>query len=255
MDESNIGLRITGIKPEDIRAGELANILKSFEDLIASDIKRHKPQIAKEQLGIGLVKLFDQSIGLEFSTKLPELTIPSFESIARIIEKETYLDLSTETLKHLKEIISFLKLKNCEGEMFIQNGKTDLKAILLPSMVVPEHPILLAKTIVFGRVVRVGGAEPRVMFESSPGKTLYCRVSDEELARKLGERLYTWVGLKGLASLDSDSLEIIEFKVDGMTNFEDSLSITESFRELGKIAGKYYADIQDVEGYIEEMRL
>jgi hypothetical protein len=92
------------------------------------------------------------------------------------------------------------------------------------------------------------------MVEPASGRTLFCLVRDEELARKLGERLYTWGGLEGIASLDSDSLEILEFKVEGLTEYEGNRSLRNAFAELKQLVGKYYDDINDVEGYISELR-
>ena len=214
MSTEFIGLRLTGMKPSDIRAGELAKIIISFEDMIASTVQRSRPQISKDELGVGLVKIEDKSIGLEFSTKLPELTVSAYDIITDSVAKGNFLELSGDTLQSLREIHSFIKAKNCEGELFSRNGKTVLKAILLPSTEIPQHPKVTAQTIIYGRIVRVGGVDPRVMVEQASGKTIFCRVKDEDLARKLGERLYMWAGFDGLATLDSDSLEILEFRVE-----------------------------------------
>lgn len=249
-----IGLRFTGMKPSDIRAGELAKIIVAFEDMIASTVQRNRPQIKKEELGVGLVKIEDKSIGLEFSTKLPELTIGAYEEITDLVAKENFLELSGETLDALREIHSFVKSKNCEGELFSRNGKTVLKAILLPSTEIPQHPKVTAQTVIYGRIVRVGGVDPRVMIEQASGKTTFCRVKDENLARKLGERLYTWAGLEGLATLDSDSLEILEFRVERITEYEGETSLVNAFAQLKELAGKYYADIHNVEKYVSDLR-
>ncbi len=250
----NIGLRLTGMKPSDIRAGELAKIIVAFEDMIASTVHRTRPQISKDELGVGLIKIEDKSIGLEFSTKLPELTIDAYNVITDSVSNESFLSLSTETLKSLREIHSFIKSKNCEGELFSRNGKTVLKALLLPSTEIPQHPVMKAQTVIYGRILRVGGVDPRVMVEHSSGKTIFCRVKDEALARKIGERLYMWAGLKGSATLDSDSLEILDFKVETVTEYEGSLSLSDSISQLKTLAGEYYADINDVEDYVSSLR-
>lgn len=254
METNFIGLRITGMKPADVRAGELAKILSSFEDMIASTVKRTRPQITKEDLGVGLVNIEDKSIGLEFATKLPELTFPAYKTITKSVAEEQFLDLSSETLRHLREIHHFIKSKNCEGEMFVRNGNVKLEAVILPKTEIPEHPVITSKSTLYGRIIRVGGTRPRVMFETATGKTLFCLVRNEILARRLGERLYTWVGLKGVAILDSDSLEILDFRVEEMTNYEGTLPLSEAIAELSSLAGKYYADIGNVEKYVESLR-
>lgn len=255
METEFIGLRLTGMKPSDIRAGELAKIICSFEDMIASTVKRSRPQITKEDLGVGLVKIEDKSIGLEFSTKLPELAFTAYENITESVSNEKFLELSGETLQSLREIHSFIKSNNCEGELFSRNGKTVIKAVLLPSTEIPQHPKMTAQTTIYGRIVRVGGVDPRVMVEQSSGKAIFCKIKDENLARKLGERLYLWAGLSGLATIDSDSLEILDFRVDTITDYEGNSSLITAFNQLKELAGKYYEDIRDVEKYVSDLRM
>jgi hypothetical protein len=254
MSEKYFGLRLTGMKPADVRAGELAKIISAFEDMIASTVKRERPQISKEELGVGLVKIENASVGLEFATKLPELTISAYDGITTSIATEKFLDLPSDTLRHLREIHSFIKSKNCEGELLSRNGKAILKAVLLPTTHIPQHPKVKVQTVIYGRIVRVGGADPRVMFEAASGKTLFCGVKSEQLARKLGQRLYSWGGLKGTATLDSDSLEILDFQVDDLTEYEGKLSLKNAFSELRNLASEYYDDVDDVDDYIAGLR-
>ena len=254
MDNEFIGIRLIGMKPEDLRAGELARIIIQFEDMIASTVKRDRPQITKDELIVGLVHIENKSIGLEFSTKLPELALPAYYSITDAVKTENYLDLPGETLKHLREFHSFLKNKNCEAELFSRNGKTNLKAVLYPKTIIPEHPRIIGEVIIYGRIVRVGGEDPRVMFEIPNGKSLFCRVKGEDLARQLGERLYTWVGLRGIATFDSDTLEIMDFKVEALTGYKGDLSIKDAITELSGIAGQYYTDVMDVDAYVAGLR-
>lgn len=113
---------------------------------------------------------------------------------------------------------------------------------------------MVSQTTIYGRIVRVGGVDPRVAIEQSSGKTIYCRVKDEVLARKLGERLYYWAGLFGLATIDSDSLGILDFRVDGITQYDGSVTISEAFNQLKSLAGKYYEDVSDVQKYVSDLR-
>lgn len=165
MDTEYIGLRITGLKPADLRAGELAKLISSFEDMIASTVHRNRPQITKEDLGVGLVKIEDKSVGLEFATKLPELTFPAYKTITSSVQSGDFLRLPSDTLQALREIHAFIKSKNCECEMLSRNGHTTLQAVLRPKTEIPEHPKLRVETVIYGRIIRVGGAEPRVTLE------------------------------------------------------------------------------------------
>jgi hypothetical protein len=252
--QTGIGLRLTGLKPADIRAGDLAQLLISFEDMIAATVRRSHPQISKEELGIGLVCIENKSVGLEFATRLPELTFPAYDTITKAIDAEQFLSLSSETLDALRTIHAFIKGKNCDGELFVFNGQVNLRALLLPKTRIPEHPKVTTRLLLYGRIKRVGGAHPHVMIEPASGKTLFCTVKDEALARQLGVRLYTWVGLEGEAEIDSDSLQILKFMVDGLVGYEEAVSFKDAMAELSVVAGQYYSDIDDVEQYIANLR-
>ena len=92
------------------------------------------------------------------------------------------------------------------------------------------------------------------MFETVDGQTVYCTIENEQLARELGERLYTWVSVKGRAKWDARSLELEDFTVIAVEDYTRTASILKAFSELSSIAGKYYSDVTDVEGYISDLR-
>jgi hypothetical protein len=91
------------------------------------------------------------------------------------------------------------------------------------------------------------------MIETVDGLTVYCDMESENLARELGERLYTWVSLKGKAKWDTQSLQLEDFKIAEVAEY-GRISITRAFSELSSIAGQYYTNITDVEGYIASLR-
>lgn len=254
MDNIQIGIRFIGMKPSDIRATELAKIITAFEDMIASTVNRNRQEIPKKELGIGLVFIDEKSVGLKFSTKLPELTIPAYNEITKSISSDKFLQLSSETLKHLREIHNFVKARNSEAEMLIHNGKITVNAILFPKIEIPEHPKIKTQIVIYAKIIRVGGSKPHVTIELPSENSLTCQVKDEALARKIGQRLYTFAGLQGNATLDSDNLDVLEFRVEKLNDYEGRLSLKDTIAQLSSMSGKYYADVNDVEAYVESLR-
>ena len=254
MDTILFGLRFTGIKPPDITAGELAEVISSFEDMVAFTVQHTRPQVPKKQLGIGLIRLEDQSIGLEFSTKLPELTWPAYTMITSAMSQGQYLRLSSDTLKSLRKIQAFARSHECDSEFSSHNGSLKVLAVLSPQVVIPHHPVLQANTVIHAYIKRVGGNDPRVMVQLPNGHGLYCGVKNEAIARQLGAKLYQWAGLVGVARLDSDSLEILEFTVNGLSDYDDTKSVKESIRQLSATTSIYYADVSDVDQYVKDLR-
>jgi hypothetical protein len=253
MDHEQIGLKLHDIKPADIRAGELADLIKAFEDMIAATVAEKAPKIEKDQLGIGLVEINNQSVDLYFDTKLPELIQPAYHKITQNISTSEFLNLTDDTLDHLRIIHRFIKAASVNAEFFTSNGSTVFKATLFPDTDIPAHPRLKIHTTMYGRIFRIGGKKPKVGFETESG-TLYCSVANEDLARELARHLYEWLGLMGEAELKSESLQISEFRVIGITNYRESESIRKSFTGLSEIVGDSFANIQDVDKYINSLR-
>ncbi|NJL54772.1 hypothetical protein HC928_05930 [bacterium] len=59
-----------GMSPGKIRSKEIAEVIESVEDMIASMVIRDHPELKKETIVIGLKNIRQGSIGLEFSPNL-----------------------------------------------------------------------------------------------------------------------------------------------------------------------------------------
>lgn len=254
MDQEYLELKIDGILPHDFRAGELAQIISSLEELIFEVVKIERPSITKDDLRIGVFSLESNSTDIDFVSLLPELSVPAFAKVTEIVKTNSYLNLSNKALEPLREIHKITSQYNKDAQFIIHNGKVTKSSSLLHETVIPKHQKIQTSATIFGRVIRVGGSQPKVAIERTSGKTNYCSVISEKLARELGGHLYEWVGVFGTATLDPDDLTIEDFRVEGLTNYSGNLSILDTIEELKGIAGKYYEDISDIESYIENLR-
>ena len=86
------------------------------------------------------------------------------------------------------------------------------------------------------------------------------RLKTQDLAKRLGERLYQTVGLRGEAIWSSGEKRTLEkFRADELTNYTDrdtpdrKRSIVESFEALAKAAGNRWDNV-DPDEYIAEQR-
>lgn len=261
MPENTFEIRFAGggILPENIRAGEMAEILSSIEDMLSAIVAKDHPTLSKEDLVVGLVNIQSGSVHLEFSSKIPEVTFPAFVQVTKSIRSQNFGGLPATALKSLQSFSSFVRKKNCEAEFISRDGtaktKTKIKvlATMTPDIQIETPGFLRGETTIYGQVIRVGGRDPRAMIETVEGATIYCEMVDEDLARELGERLYTMVSLKGKAKWDSQTLRLEDFKAHEVADYHKG-SILKAFEELSSIAGKYFSDITDVKKYIDDLR-
>ena len=253
MDEL-FELHFTGenISPDNIRIGEIAIILDSIENVLLSIISEENPTQTKDTLTIGLHTIKEGSLGLQFASKLPEVVTPAFKKAAHSIRSGTAEELPPDSIPYFEKILSFVRKHHALADFIVANGKVEILATLTPDFELPRPIYLNGQTTIFGEIVRVGGVEPKVEVKLISGQTIYCPF-DISLASRLGSLLYQLVGLEGEAKWDPRTYEIEDFRLTGISPYRDT-PLPEAFQSLSEIAGKYYEDIDDVTGYITELR-
>jgi len=241
-----------GIKPDSVKASDIADILKAVENMVESQVFRDHPEIDKEQVIIGFVNIKSESIGLQFVSPIQNIVFPIFRSIGEAIETNDYKGLPTTSIDALDTIISFSRKKQCIAEFVTSNEHREVLATITPETTLERRARLSGETIVYGQVVRVGGREPRAMVELVNGQTVFCD-TNKDIAQKLGSRLYTVVGLLGMARWDAESLKLEQFTIEDVTTYEE-LPLEDVMNQLAKAVGIYYSDVTDVKKYISNIR-
>lgn len=240
------------ISPESIRIGEIAVILDAIENVLLTVVAKEHEGLTKEILTIGLHNINAGSLGLQFTSRLPEVVTPAFEQVAISIRSGAIENIPFESLNHFEKILSFVKRHQAQADFMIINGKSNTLATLTPDFEIPKQVYIAGQTTVYGEIVRVGGVEPKVEVKTISGQTIYCPF-EIELASQLGALLYQLVGLDGVARWNAKNFEIEEFRVTGVSEYRNG-SLIDAFQSLSEIAGKYYDDVADVIGYISELR-
>jgi hypothetical protein len=240
------------ISPENIRIGEIAVILEAVENVLLSVVSKKHAGLSKEHLTIGLHSINSGSLGLQFTSKFPEVVNPAFEQVAISIKSRKPESIPFESHGHFEKIISFVKKHQAQADFIVVNGKSKTLATLTPEFELPKPGYITGQTTIYGKIVRVGGVDPKVEVKTISEQTLYCPF-EVELASQLGARLYQLVGLNGEARWNTHSLEIIDFRVTEISDYQET-SIVDAFQSLSEVTGDYYADIDDVNAYITELR-
>lgn len=241
-----------GMSPGKIRSKEIAEVIESVEDMIASMVIRDHPGLKKETVVIGLKSIRQGSIGLEFSPNLAELTIPATRCITKSIAENNFGILPSGTINSLRKLSAFTRRYQCNAEFFTQNGGLEPLAVLTPETQIPDIYPFSGETTIHGEITRVGGAEPKVQFKTLDSQIIYCSTS-KAIAKKAGAKLYTKVELRGLAEWNSETFEIESFHVIDISDYEQT-SPSEAFEELARLIGDSFDNVEDVARLVSEIR-
>ena len=240
------------ISPENMKVKELIEIAGSMEESILPIIKRDNPNVSMDDIIISLVNIGDGCVKYRFKSSFSKVALSAFIALSYSIANNAYQNLPAASIEPIKKISNFAKKRNCEVEFRAPVDSEHPIAKITPSteIVVPELYYLRGETVIYGKVERVGGATPKVVIRISDKETISCDAT-EELAKKLGYRLYSWVGLSGTAKWNTEDYSIVEFQTEKITEYQET-SLSSAMTELSSLIGKYFKDIKDVKKYVNE---
>lgn len=241
-----------GMSPGKVRSKEIAEVIESVEDMIASMVVRDHPELRKDNVVVGLKSIKEGSIGLEFAPNLLELTLPATRRISKAIQENDFSALPNSTINSLRKLSAFTRRYQCSAEFLEQNGRAESLAILTPETRIPNIYPLSGETTIYDEITRVGGAEPKIQFKTFDEQVIYCSTS-RVIAKKAGARLYSKVGLHGLAECNSETFKIENFHVNDISDYE-AVSSSEALNELTKLFGNSFDSIKDVDRFVSEIR-
>jgi len=240
-----------GIKPGLVRSRELAEILEAVEIFVAAEAMEANPELAKDELVIGLYQIADESIGLRFKTSMAAAVLPAFIGAAAAISASNFDALSGQSLKPLQIVSAFAKRHNCRADLQTPGASKPLASIT-PETVIPPPGHITGPTELVGKVLRVGGKVPRAMLELLDGSVIYCDVA-LDIAKELGHRLYTLVVFQGIAAWDTRSIKLQDFSITGFQEFPQRNAL-EVLGELKSTIGASFAHVEDVSAFVSKLR-
>src|SRR5262245_5066996 len=116
------------------------------------------------------------------------------------------------------------------------------------------RPEIEGHTTLYGTLIAIGGINPpsaRLVLLN--GARLNCNVTERDnliVARQLGKRLYSEVGVKGEARWDLQDMSISFFRIDEVLEY-DSVPLTEALNNLYDVAGQYLEAVEDIEAFLK----
>jgi hypothetical protein len=251
MDEElKIRLRGEGIKPGLVRSKEIAEILESIEEMAVAEAIKQNPELNREDIIVGFYAIEDESIGLKFKTTFAAAVVAAFVSAVESVERKDFDSLTPQSMNSLKVVSSFSRRHSCDA-IFGSSENSEI-TIISPGTEIPSPSYIFGQTEILGKIIRVGGKNPKAMIELMDGSTLYCEVP-EDIAKELGHKLYSLAKFEGTAKWESKTLELDEFKIHKVNEFPNA-DPAKILGELAGMVGSAFSGIKDVPDFVSHLR-
>lgn len=250
-------LRFTGggVQPDVVPARELAELIIATEEAISSIALHRNPGLNPDEIVVGLVQVENKSLGLSFASSSPDVVGSAFQEMATSITRRSFAGLPTKSVRGLRVLAEFSSTHNCRAQFW--NGDTAAREPLAEmdvgfELFLPEEHFIRGETVIYGRVERVGGVDPKVRVRLSEHEVVSCRL-DEDLAIELGTHLYAEVGLRGQATWDAKDHSLAYFRVEEILPFENKGAAAAAL-VLNDAARGAYDAVKDVPGFVRRLR-
>ena len=238
-----------GINPSAIKASEVAELINAFEKSIVATVHENYPELDVEKYAyLSFQSIKNESLGLGFAAINDEDAYSDAHlKIAYSINSNDYNNLPYLTIENLKVVSKFSKKHNCVCDYILNSEK---KAELTPATVIEinKNTIIKGETTIYGKIERVGGAEPRIVFKDHADNKIYFEVT-EDIAKQLAAKLYEEIALTGTATWDKKTYRVVDFKVTGITDLNKK-SLIETFTEIQDIISNNWEEFDDIETII-----
>ena len=250
-------LRFTGggVTPETVSAGELADLLLAAEAAIVGVALHRNPTLNPDDIVVGLVGIENRSLGLKFSSPIPDIIAPAYEELTTSVRSRSFRGLASKSIRGIRVIAEFTTSRKCRAQFW--NG-TEAATTPLAEIAegfeksLPESQFIRGETTIYGKVERVGGVDPKVRVRLSEHEVVSCYLN-QVLAKELGKRLYAEVGLRRQATWDAEDHSLVYFRVEEFLPYREGKTAS-AFDELRAACGGAFDTVRDVVSWVAEER-
>ncbi len=254
MDKSlfHIEMKGAGVCPQTTPLKSLVNFLTNLEATILETAKAQNVDTKAGEAPLSLVEIATGSnrLGLAVSP----LFVPVIAQITRAINTQNFSTIPDRAHQSLYGISEQAKSENWEVH-FVEDKSQAIEIATISNerpIPNPTSPYVKGTSTIFGKCIRVGGAEPKVDIRlPNRSRLLHVKVT-EEMARSLARSLYDAIAMTGEATWERETWFIVNFKATSVVNIQSG-SPLQAFEELGEVVGEKWKGI-DVNRFVEELR-
>lgn len=238
-------IRFPEIKPSDHNAKDLFAALIALQDAINIIALKENSDVHEDHLYWSLTEITHSSTVLKFDSN-QEIYTESANKAFTAIKNNDFSDTPEQASAKIVDFHKYVKSKKANCEIYIGDSlyhtlsyETDLD--------VPIAFKTSGETVLYGELIRVGGAEPVARVKILGGKTISCPISKDK-AQEIGIYLYKDLKLTGRATWNS-SKEIVRFTIKDFEIFAPN-NIVDVLSEARELGLSKWDDIDDIEGYL-----
>lgn len=255
-----IKVRIKGlaVTPESVRASELGEFIINIDRAITETAASRGCIDANTSAHDPIISLVDIDEGSNLLIlSVDESLISATRNITHGISTRNYLDIPPKARIPLSKISQQATRLKWDVQFSADKKLHLVEARISEANPFPETRTSTAssETTVYGRLMRVGGITPKAMLLLPSDKLLYVDISEaiaKELALK--DRLYSEVGIEGIATWRIDDWEIIQFRATRVLDYQpEKQNLVNVFESLARVAGNQWEDIDAIE-FVNELR-
>lgn len=238
-------------KPQQVRARDVALALDKLESAILATARKHDPGLVEAECVVALTGVVQGSDGLVL--EVSNLLQAAVVTLSVAISSGDYSPLPRSAHTAMWELHQRLTPKygewgfNENRQLGVLRGRIN-KASKLEQ---PKGPRLLeSQTTVYGWLYDAGGKSKPRLEVIVDGRRLHVEL-DRDLAKRAGGRLYTTVGLEGIAYWNPESLEIERFRAVRLLDYEEQ-TLVDALSRVAAGAHKSLAGVDVIQHFADE---
>lgn len=246
--DNTFTVKYSGVFPDSIPLSELKDYLAIVEDLVLGLWKDEG--IKSELPRISLINIEKGSTGFHFATTDPEEVIPlanaGFSKVAEGQFDSLPVRCQTAARKLAEASQRWGEAKVYNGEKYVVTIPANLECPKVKS-----QPVY-GPTVLYGKLRSVGGRTPAAWIVCDSGKAVKCTLT-EQLARQIAPKIYSRVGVEGIAEYNPEDWSITSFQIKKILDYEGT-SISKALKNLFIASPEAWAHVSDVNEYLERHR-
>jgi|TARA_Y100000310_G_C20704425_1_gene834075 hypothetical protein len=245
-------IKFTGndIEPSKVTANEFAKLVASYENALLAVIKKNAP--GRQGIDfISVVEVKNESLTIEADPHTKDVKEAANE-INTAIKQKKINRLPYDAIDNLTNFQSFVNKHKCKAVLNGIDGVETAEIDENSNIKITESLYYKGETTVYGRIIRIGGSEPKVRIKTDNGKYLSVKTSRKN-AKELSPNLYSRIGIKGIGKWKKETDELEEITAKSFVVVSD-LPLTERLKGLSNLLSKYWNNIDNPDEYIKTLR-
>jgi len=228
-----------GLTPEVIRARDLAAILVSLEDAVQEVAKANDIEV-QDKAGLCLIGVREGSVALRLQNTDDMAIFDAFDMLLIAFKRTVIEGITQQVAKAKEEIGKFCFLYKCRAELRGKSSQRKPDVVIFPLVeeIVESPAEIRGSTTIKGIVEDAGGATPKAWIRLHYGRVPIDLNKDQAIA--LGGMLYRKVILDGVATWDSETREIVGFKLKRIVRSCEDVSPSDAFANIAKDFGHIF---------------